>query len=660
MKLSKAILSWVLTLCMLATPFCGITVFATGGTPPMITFNLSPYDYVTPDQEITVSFTPNGDATLTSCDTRLEGISLGSAETVTFTPEEQSLTKGTYTLVATATDSNGDSATKLLTFIVTDKVDINFVYDEDENIVPSIENAVAGVYEVEALDYSISYGSSTDGAVDYTDAIPYGADKAYALRYLGEGLSLPSATGIPYQIFTVALNGKTEGEVAVRYTGATYAGERIALSVYNPSTNEWDTLGTFMGSDSVSAEVDIATYNDGDVVRVMAMLDYVTNGSDTMIWSTDPQHYTKFADLNDYYYRVYQYAAEQYQAGEAGYIITTGDLVDDRPSAAVAPAQWNVADKAMKYVEAVGMPNGLVSGNHDVGDFKKPDYSAGAPNVDYSMFYKTFPASRYNDQRWYGGSLNNNASHYDLITIGNVDFIVMYLGYGVEATEETILWANDVLERYSHRTAIVTTHEYLDAGAAVRSGSSRAQLIFDKIVDPNPNVKVVLCGHDDGSLCLEKTASDGRTVYEILSDYQFVEAEDPDFYANEHYIGSVPSCCGDGYIRLMTVTGNTLSSITYSPVTNRYNPYGDRENLQINLGDTSSNRYLDTVAFSAYVVGEEFTDEFPTTDSAIVIRKTVEADDSVEPEDPVEVNEPATPDNPYMTHAKSDRSHVVL
>ena len=606
-KAFQSALACLLTLCLLVTPFSGVLVFAQAG--PFIEFSVSNFDYVLADTPITVTMTANGAATLTACDTLLEGVSLGAAANVTFPPDEKSLANGKYTLVAKATDSNGETTIKAVTFVVTDTVNIDFTYAEDESIVPTVDGATAVYHEVTPLDYTAGYGSTADGNVSFEDVIPYGQNNTILMQYYGNGLSNSSTSGIPYQTFDVALNGKTDGEVAVRYTGSTYAAERIALKVYNPTTLAWDTLGTIMGSDSISASVDVATYADNDVIHVMAILDYVINGSDTMIWSTDPQHYTKFDDLNDYYYQVYQYAAEQYKAGNVGYIITTGDLVDDLPSTAVAAKQWQVADQAMSYVEEVGMPNGLVSGNHDVKTYNKPDYSAGAPDVDYSKYTETFPASRYNDKPWYGGSLNNNTSHYDLITIGNVDFIVMYLGYGVEATDETIAWANDVLQMYSHRTAIITTHQYLDAATADRSPKSRAQLIFDKIADPNPNVKMILCGHDDGSILNEVEASDGRIVYELLSDYQFVEAEDPSFYANEHYIGSVPHCCGDGYIRLMTVDGTTLSSITYSPVTGRYNPYGDRENVSIDLNCGQPSRSIDTVNFSAYIVGDEIAAE---------------------------------------------------
>ncbi len=650
----KSALSCLLTMCLLLTPFSGILVFAQDG--PTIEFNISMFDSVLPDMPITVTMTANGDATLASCDTRLEGVSIGKDATVTFTPADKSLANGVYTLIAEATDSNGVKSFKSMAFYVTDEIDINFSYADDESIVPSVDGATATYHAVTPLEYTMGYGTTANGKVALEDTLSYDALTTYNMQYMGSAVDNDSAAGIPYQTFDVALNGKTDGEVVVRYSGSTLTGERIAVKVYNPATAAWDTLDTITGSGSVSASVDVATYADNDAIHVMAILDYVTNGSNTMIWSTDPQHYTKFDDLNDYYYQIYQYAAEEYLAGNVGYIMTTGDLVDDLPSTTAAVKQWEVADKAMSYVDEVGMPNGLVSGNHDVKTFKKPNYENGDADVDYSKYLQYFSADRYNDQPWYGGSLNNNISHYDLITIGNVDFIIMYLGYGVEATDETIAWANDVLQCYSHRTAIITTHQYLDAATADRSPASRAQLIFDEIIDPNPNVKAILCGHDDGSIVNEVIASDGRTVYELLSDYQFVEAEDPDFYANEHYIGSVPHCCGDAYIRLMTIEGSTLSSITYSPVTGKYNPYGDRENISIDLGNDLPNRTLTTNAFSSYVLGEEIAPENTwTTPSAIVITK---AEANHDGETPTVVNEPATPQNPYYAHAADHAPNV--
>ncbi|MGN0172092.1 MAG: dockerin type I domain-containing protein [Acutalibacteraceae bacterium] len=605
MKKGKALLSCLLTVCLMITPFAGVLVFADETVGPQIEFGVAPLAAVTADTEIAVTVTP-GDNALASCETRIEGTAVSNEAAFSFTPDEQGLTDGVHTLVTEATDTEGNTAIKTLSFKVVTSVEAAYTLTSD-TVTAEDSNASVSVYAADALSFTSAYGSTQDGSIDPAASNAFDALSVYKQQYAAGDVTTSSATGIPYQTFDVQLGGKTDGEIIVQYSGSTKDGERVAVKVYSPADSCWETLGTFTGTGSVSAPVNVADYADGDVIHVAAVLDYVTNGSNSFIWITDPQHYTKFEDLNEYYYQVYQYAAAQYLAGNVGYVMNTGDLVDDRPTAAVAEAQWQVADKAMHYVEDIGMPNGVVTGNHDVGDYNYTDYE-GQDNLssDYSMFGQYFGYERYNDKPWYGASLNNNTSHYDLITIGNVDFVIVYLGYGFEATDETIEWVNQVLQTYRHRTAIIATHDYIKNSLAAYNPTSRAQLIFDTMVEPNSNVKMVLCGHDDGSQILEKTTSDGRTVYEILSDYQFVEAESRDFYNGlEHYIGSVPGCCGDGYLRTMTITGDSVANVTYSPVTGGTNPYGDRESFTINVDFGTADRVLTTTGFSAAVKGEE-------------------------------------------------------
>ncbi len=611
----KKALSILVCLCLLAIPFEGVLAFAadtaydsavSDGLAPIIYFNIPHLATVSTTDTITVNVTPQEGTTVASTAVRLEGQILGTDYLpFSFTPAGCGLAENAmYTVVVETKDSNGLVSVTPLTFYVDNSADADYTVNGGN--VTAEEGASVSLHAATPLTFTAGYGTDAKGNIDLAKVNGYTSTVAYQLQYDDKPVEVSSASGIPYQTFDINLAGKTSGEVAVAYSGYTKIGERMALKAYNPHTAKWDVIDTFTGSGSISAALDVATYNDGGKIHVAATLDYVTNGADSMIWMTDPQHYTKFADLNEYYYKIYKYAAEEYTAGRIGYVMNSGDLVDDVPAASVAPSQWQVSSTAIGYGEAVGMPQGLVTGNHDVNTFTSKDYSKANP-VDYSLFTQTFPASRFNSERWYGGSINNNASHYDLITIGNVDFIVVFLGYGVEATDETIAWANQALRTYSHRTGIIVTHEYLDSQSSVRADTGRGEMIYQNIVDPNANVKMVLCGHDDGSVMLEKKASDGRTFYEILSDYQFVEAEDPSFYANEHYIGKVPHCCGDGYIRILTVEGDTLSSITYSPVTKRYNPYGDREKFSIDLNCGKADRTFATTAFSAAVVGEAVT-----------------------------------------------------
>ena len=67
-----------------------------------------------------------------------------------------------------------------------------------------------------------------------------------------------------------------------------------------------------------------------------------------------------------------------------------------------------------------GLPYGVLAGNHDVGHL----------SGDYSNFSKYFGEWRYSGNPWYGGSYKDNRGHYDLITVGGIDFIMVYMGWG--------------------------------------------------------------------------------------------------------------------------------------------------------------------------------------------------------------------------------------
>lgn len=74
------------------------------------------------------------------------------------------------------------------------------------------------------------------------------------------------------------------------------------------------TLDVVIGSGILSATVEVADYAKDGKIRAVAVVDNVGNGSNTMLWSTDPQHYTVFEDLNAFYEKVYEYIGEEYLA----------------------------------------------------------------------------------------------------------------------------------------------------------------------------------------------------------------------------------------------------------------------------------------------------------------------------------------------------------
>lgn len=277
-----------------------------------------------------------------------------------------------------------------------------------------------------------------------------------------------------------------------------------------------------------------------------------------MLWNTDTQYYSRYEDLNFLYESVVRYAAEAYAAGEIGYALHTGDLVDQTDSAETARKQYAFASAMQKILDDAGVPNGVVAGNHDIRH----------TSADYSYYREYFNEARYADMPCYGGGLDDNASHFDLVSIGGYDFVILYLGCYLEDDPATLAWANEVLRTYSGRNAVIATHEYLNKHA--QWSGDRAEVIWNELVVPNDNVKLILCGHNEGAADrLRQVGDSGRYVLELLADYQFAElGEGP------QHVENGMTCDGEGFVRLLCFTrGGQLLVSTYSPAYDKWNYY---------------------------------------------------------------------------------------
>lgn len=523
--------------------------------------------------------------------TRLEGKEISNDKKVRY--QLTDLEPGVHSLIFEASDNAGNTIYQSLYFNIIEKAaPIYKMFASNDGsfslMVEGNESYEVAFYEADLLEYA-SYSGIFDGFCLSK------SKQAFSLADPVFAVTTRTTSTMPYHAFDVDVNNVNAEKVNLSYQGSTLEGERIALKVFNPQTSNWDTLATGIGKVNLLAEVDLENYAQNGIIRVIAITDYITNGSNILLWVTDPQYYTEFQDLNEFYYKIYQYAASEYLKGNVGYLINTGDLVNNSPSSPLAKHQWEIANKALNYAESIGVPSGVVTGNHDTGNF---------PSVDYSLFGEYFGADRYRNKPYYGGGLNNNACHYDLVTIDNNDLLVLYLGYGVEGTSKTIAWANQILQCYRHRNAIICTHQYLSA-SGIYDQNSRAKEIFSEIVVPNENVKMLLCGHNNGSDKVKREIG-GRLFYEILSDYQFVQLKPLSYYNNnKHYQGSIPYCNGEGYIRSMTFEGDRIKTKTFSPVTGGKNPFGNRDEFEIIVDFKAPKRQLTTYDFNATVIGNE-------------------------------------------------------
>ncbi len=258
----------------------------------------------------------------------------------------------------------------------------------------------------------------------------------------------------------------------------------------------------------------------------------------TLLWTSDPQWYSfKYFDIIE---QQNQWVLDNQEEYDIRYTIHTGDFVNLPHST----EQWDfMSEQYVKWDEA-GLPYGVLAGNHDVdGD-------------DHSDFSNYFGRARFENNEWYGGDFEDNFGHYDLMTIGDVDFIFVYLGYG-DFTMEHYDWLNSVLAEHSDRIAFLAFHEYLNAGS-VRTATG--EKLFQLVVLTNPNVRMVMCGHNYASgRIVDKIDDDGdgaadRTVYQIIANYQSTTNG------------------GNGFMRFMEcdVEAGTITNTTYSPYIDTY------------------------------------------------------------------------------------------
>ncbi|MBP1083977.1 MULTISPECIES: lamin tail domain-containing protein [Bacillus] len=369
----------------------------------------------------------------------------------------------------------------------------------------------------------------------------------------GEYLTTDSTTQFPYHRFDVAVDKEVDenDKVEVVWQGKSLESRKVTMYAWNHTADKWDIV-----------DVKIAGAEDFSLKGTVAVKDFVANGKVnvlvqdeipstpdeydyTFVWMSDTQYYS---DSYPYIYdRQTNWIADMQEKMKIKYVFHTGDIVDN----SLDEPQWINADRSMKVLDDAKIPYGVLAGNHDVDQ----------KTLDYTEYYKYFGQDRFKDKPYYGESYKNNRGHYDLISEGGNDYIMIYMGWGID--DEGIKWMNEVLKAYPDRKAFLNFHEYLLA-----SGTRHplGEKLYNEVVLPNENVVAVLSGHYHESQMLVDEIDDNqdgtpdRKVYQILADYQ-----------------AGPEG-GEGYIRLLHFDqdNNRIIVNTYSPYKDKYNYY-DRE-----------------------------------------------------------------------------------
>ncbi|WP_052310065.1 FIMAH domain-containing protein [Paenibacillus senegalensis] len=414
-------------------------------------------------------------------------------------------------------------------------------------------------------------------------------------------VTVDATTEFPYLRMEVEVdtNVQAADEIHLLWEGHSLPGRKVTMYAWNVVDSTWDTIDLHVADSeedfTLSGDIVAGDYLDGRTLNILIQ-DELELGEDyqyTFVWMSDSQYYTQ--TLSHVMQAQIDWIAEMKDELNIEYVFHTGDIVEN----AHQEYQWIVADRLMGELEATGIPNGVLAGNHDV-----------LPGNDYTMYSRYFGASRYEHLPHYGESYKDNRGHYDLISSHGNDYIMVYMGWG--EGEEEVAWLNDVLARYPERQAILSFHDYLRADG---TRSTTGNYLFENVVVPNPNVIMVLSGHYTGaSLLTDDIDDDGdgvpdRRVFQMLSDYQ------------NHNEG------GDGYMKLFhfDTTSDTLHVRTYSPYKDDYNwydpvehPWADEYTLSLDLEPKLKRVATNYVDVSVYSKAQPIS-QHPQTASGSVV-----------------------------------------
>lgn len=261
-----------------------------------------------------------------------------------------------------------------------------------------------------------------------------------------------------------------------------------------------------------------------------------------------------------------RWIAENHVTKGIGIVLHTGDVVD-----ADIDAQWAVAAGALHRLKGC-VPYLLVTGNHDIDETR---------DTLLNSYFKADQIVNNSTEQIVFKDPDRVQNAYAVIDLNGTPWLFIGLEFGPR--DETLEWANDVIQEHSQTPVVLFTHAYLDNDGrrydrrieplqpnhpdqyyvTPDQGIADGQDIWETVIEPNENVRLVLSGHviPEGVARSVATRSSGSVVHEILTNYQRCAlCPCPEVEG------------GGGYLRIFELdsTSEVLRVSTYSPFYNRY------------------------------------------------------------------------------------------
>ena len=292
----------------------------------------------------------------------------------------------------------------------------------------------------------------------------------------------------------------------------------------------------------------------------------------------DPQGYTKY-DINQPLFDLCTaWIADNVDHLNIKAVLCTGDLVEQNETAIplafrktdqTSAEQWRAASRAFERLDNK-LPYVVCTGNHDYGYTKSENRLSRFP--DY------FPMTRNECWRHKIVSVCNNAhgiptlenAAYEFHTDTWGDLLVVSLEFAPR--DEAIEWARKLVAepRYANTRVILLTHSFIAWKGNRKktepyelTDANYQQAIWDKLVYPSSNIRLVICGHEchpttdyfeTVGFRTDKNAA-GKSVAQMMFNAQTADGQ---WHGNG----------GDCWLRILEFLpdGRTVSVRTFSPM----------------------------------------------------------------------------------------------
>lgn len=299
----------------------------------------------------------------------------------------------------------------------------------------------------------------------------------------------------------------------------------------------------------------------------------------SMILLGDPQGYVKY-DINQAILDLCTaWIADNISNLNIKAALCTGDLVEQNENIVLNRAMLNQTSKEMWEASSRAferldnkLPYIVSCGNHDYGYIHAEHGGTNFPNYfpfERNSTWRDICISAY-PNRNQRASIENAAFEFKDAKWGDI-LVVTSEFY---PRDEVLDWALKLVsdEKYINHQVIFMTHGYLTSGSNAKrlesnsyeiSPGNSGQEIWEKLIYPSSNIKLVICGHtangnqkfEDNVSYLTDKNTKGDTVHQMMFNIQTLG-------------GGWEGNGGDGWLRILEFLpdGKTIKVRTYSPL----------------------------------------------------------------------------------------------